>query len=337
MPSHANLKSPGLKKKFPGCSSYNRVDDHEDRQCLSSSSFLKDNKLSQDGKPPGKISSLETSFSLENIDIYLKDIRRYPLLTADQEISLAKKIKLGDSAAREKMIRSNLRLVVQIARSYKQRGLPLLDLIEEGNLGLIKAVEKFDHEKGFRFSTYASWWIRQSIERGIMNQSRTIRLPIHVIKELNIYLRTSGKLVQQFDREPSDKEIALITNRPVKKVQRALALKQEVLSLDNSIGAGAENSLLDLMASDGEGDPEKLLENEDLKQRILEFVKQLPDRQREIVARRYGLLSYDACTLEEVGNDLGLTRERVRQIQLETLKKLHRQIKQGCSGKDDWL
>lgn len=275
-----------------------------------------------------------TAGSLEATQIYLKEIGYVSLLTAEQEVSLAREVQQGIEAARKKMIECNLRLVVKIARRYIYRGLSLLDLIEEGNLGLIKAVEKFDPEKGFRFSTYATWWIRQTIERAIMNQTRTIRLPIHVVKELNVYLRTARALTQQLDHEPSDEDIAQKLNRPVADIKRVMGLNERVISVDIPFGLDSENSLLDVLSGAQEADPEQLLENANLKELVVSWITRLSARQKEVIARRFGLMGYDISTLEEVGKEIGLTRERVRQIQLEALRKLRQAVEQSGLDRD---
>jgi RNA polymerase nonessential primary-like sigma factor len=271
--------------------------------------------------------------SLDVTQLYLNEIGYSPLLTADEEKHYARLALSGDDAGRKRMTESNLRLVVKISRRYINRGLTLLDLIEEGNLGLIRAVEKFDPERGFRFSTYATWWIRQTIERGIMNQTRTIRLPIHVVKELNIYLRASRELTQKLDHEPSPEEIAEMLDRPAADVKRLLKLNERVTSMDTPIGPGSDRSVVDTVADTHESDPSQLLQDIDIKDNLAMWLEELSEKQREVVSRRFGLRGYESSTLEEVGREIGLTRERVRQIQVEALKRLRSIMEmQGLSG-----
>lgn len=260
--------------------------------------------------------------SLDATQIYLNEIGFSPLLTAEEEVYFSRKSLKGCEASRKRMIESNLRLVVKIARRYLNRGLALLDLIEEGNLGLIRAVEKFDPERGFRFSTYATWWIRQTIERAIMNQTRTIRLPIHVVKELNTYLRASRELTQKLDHEPTPEEIAEMLDRPVENVEKMLGLNERIASVDTPVGHDSDKSLLDTIADVTVSDPAQLLQNEDMKASIMDWLAELSDKQCEVVSRRFGLRGYEVSTLEEVGREIGLTRERVRQIQVEALRRL---------------
>ncbi|EDZ2007660.1 RNA polymerase sigma factor RpoS [Salmonella enterica] len=317
---------------------------------------------------------------LDATQLYLGEIGYSPLLTAEEEVYFARRALRGDVASRRRMIESNLRLVVKIARRYGNRGLALLDLIEEGNLGLIRAVEKFDPERGFRFSTYATWWIRQTIERAIMNQTRTIRLPIHIVKELNVYLRTARELSHKLDHEPSAEEIAeqpyatwwirqtierAIMNqtrtirlpihivkelnvylrtarelshkldhepsaeeiaeqldKPVDDVSRMLRLNERITSVDTPLGGDSEKALLDILADEKENGPEDTTQDDDMKQSIVKWLFELNAKQREVLARRFGLLGYEAATLEDVGREIGLTRERVRQIQVEGLRRL---------------
>ena len=259
---------------------------------------------------------------LDATRLYLSEIGFSPLLTAEEEVYFARRIAKGDEDARKRMIESNLRLVVKIARRYLNRGLALLDLIEEGNLGLIRAVEKFDPERGFRFSTYATWWIRQTIERAIMNQTRTIRLPIHVVKEINIYLRAARHLSQKLDHEPSPEEIAEMLDKPIEDVKRMLGLNERVTSVDVPLGRDSDKSILDAIPDEQNADPAILLQDADIQSCLELWLSQLNDKQREVVEHRFGLHGREVATLEEVGNELGVTRERVRQIQLEALKRL---------------
>jgi RNA polymerase nonessential primary-like sigma factor len=260
--------------------------------------------------------------SLDATQLYLNEIGYSPLLTADEEKYYARLARQGDEQGRKRMIESNLRLVVKISRRYINRGLTLLDLIEEGNLGLIRAVEKFDPERGFRFSTYATWWIRQTIERAIMNQTRTIRLPIHVVKELNVYLRAARELTQKLDHEPTAEEIAEMLDKPAADVKRLLGLNERVTSVDTPVGPDSDRAVLDTIADATESDPSELLQDSDIKDSIACWLDELSEKQREVVSRRFGLRGYESSTLEEVGREIGLTRERVRQIQVEALKRL---------------
>ncbi|CAM2770693.1 RNA polymerase sigma factor RpoS [Vibrio neptunius] len=270
--------------------------------------------------------------SLDATQLYLGEIGFSPLLTAEEEVLYARRALRGDEAARKRMIESNLRLVVKISRRYSNRGLALLDLIEEGNLGLIRAVEKFDPERGFRFSTYATWWIRQTIERALMNQTRTIRLPIHVVKELNIYLRTARELSQKLDHEPTAEEIATQLDKPVDDVSKMLRLNERISSVDTPIGGDGEKALLDIIPDVNNSDPEVSTQDDDIKSSLIDWLDELNPKQKEVLARRFGLLGYEPSTLEEVGREINLTRERVRQIQVEGLRRLREiLIKQGLN------
>ena len=254
--------------------------------------------------------------------LYLKEIGFSPLLSAEEEVYFSRRARKGDEASRKRMIESNLRLVVKISRRYMNRGLALLDLIEEGNLGLIRAVEKFDPERGFRFSTYATWWIRQTIERAIMNQTRTIRLPVHVLKEINVYLRAARYLSQKLDHEPSPEEVANLLDKPIEDVKAMMGLNERIASVDAPLDNDPDRSLLDAIADDRTPDPERIMQDEDLHGLVQDWLGDLNSKQREVVERRFGLNNRDISTLEEVGADIGVTRERVRQIQVEALKRL---------------
>jgi RNA polymerase nonessential primary-like sigma factor len=274
----------------------------------------------------------EKSLSLDATQIYLSEIGFSPLLTAEEEVYYSRLSLRGDAAARRRMIESNLRLVVKISRRYLNRGLALLDLIEEGNLGLIRAVEKFDPERGFRFSTYATWWIRQTIERAIMNQTRTIRLPIHVVKELNIYLRAARELAQELDHEPTAEDIAIKLDKPVPDVSKILKLNEKVSSVDNPISGSNDKGLLEVIAAGDHYAPETTNMNDDINDSLVRWLNELNTKQREVLARRFGLLGHEPSTLEVVGREIGLTRERVRQIQVEALKRMQDILKsQGLS------
>ncbi len=287
-------------------------------------------KINKKNKEKKEKPSTTDSLSKGELDatrMYLSEIGFSPLLTAEEEVYFSRKALKGDEASRKRMIVSNLRLVVKIARRYMNRGLALLDLIEEGNLGLMRAVEKFDPERGFRFSTYATWWIRQTIERGLMNQTRTVRLPIHVIKEINIYLRAARELSQKLDREPSPEDVAEMLDRPIEEVKRMLGLNERTASVDTPGLFGSDKSLLDTIPDEQNTDPSLLLQNNDVKKHIDTWLEQLSEKQCAVVERRFGLHGREVSTLEEIGQELGVTRERVRQIQLEALRRL-RQILQ---------
>jgi len=261
--------------------------------------------------------------------LYMRDIELISLLTAEEEKELGRRIQKGDEEARHKMIESNLRLVVKIARKYKVAKLGFLDLVEEGNIGLMHAVEKFDPEKGFRFSTYASWWIRHEIERSIMNQSRTVRLPVHIVRQLNKYKRASYKLVQTLQHEPSIQEIADSTDNSVDKISQLMNLNRESASVDEPMGRGEQSNytMLDSVENESSENPMAVVQEHEVLDHVHEWLEFLGDKQREIIERRYGLSCAgldrgEAQTLEQVAEAVGLTRERVRQIQIQALDKL---------------
>jgi RNA polymerase nonessential primary-like sigma factor len=263
--------------------------------------------------------------------LYLSEIGVSPLLSAEEEVQLGRRARAGDTAARRRMIESNLRLVVKIARRYVNRGLPLLDLIEEGNLGLIHAVKKFDPDRGFRFSTYATWWIRQTIERAIMNQSGAVRLPIHVIKDINACLRAARRLRQVQDRPPAAGEIAALVGRDPADVERLLALHERV-TLSGGSGEEADDPVDNLRAQ-GDAEPASRAQTALVQAIVDRWVRALGDKQRAVVERRFGLHGHRRATLEQVGAEIGVTRERVRQIQLDALANLREMMEaQGISG-----
>ena len=283
----------------------------------------------------------EVDFIEDLTQIYLNEIGAGPLLTPAEELALARAARAGDFAARQRMIEANLRLVVSIAKHYQHRGIPFDDLIEEGNLGLIHALEKFDPERGFRFSTYATWWVRQNIERAIMNQSRTIRLPVHVVKELNIVLRALRKLESAADNEPDHHADALavarLLDRPVDEVRRLLACNERTASLDAPLEIDPDLSMSDALADERIEAPDLRLEHAEIERHVAEWVARLSDKQRLVIERRYGLNGRDVATLEMLAHDLGVTRERVRQIQLEALGQLRRQLAREGVGRDSVL
>jgi RNA polymerase nonessential primary-like sigma factor len=267
--------------------------------------------------------------------LYLNEIGLAPLLTAAEEAALARRTVQGDFEARQIMIERNLRLVVNIAKHYANRGLTLLDLMEEGNLGLIHALEKFDPERGFRFSTYATWWIRQNIERAIMNQSRTIRLPVHIIKELNIYLRAKRHLETHGMTEAGFDDIAALTCHPVEDVRRIMRMNERVASLDAPLDVDPTLSLGEAIADENAHLPDEMLQLEEIEHYVQEWMAQLTSKQRWVIERRFGLNGCNACTLEDLALELEVTRERVRQIQMESLRILRQMLRRRGISRDE--
>jgi RNA polymerase nonessential primary-like sigma factor len=276
----------------------------------------------------------EPEFLNDVTQIYLNEIGANPLLTPEQELAFSRRVRQGDETARQKMIEHNLRLVVNIAKHYLNRGMPLLDLVEEGNLGLIHALDKFDPERGFRFSTYATWWIRQNIERAIMNQSRTIRLPVHVVKELNSVLRAMRHLEAASARETGVEEIAQLLDKPVEEVRQVLALNEHVASLDAPLEIDPSLSIGESLADDAAETPEMQIHANEVEHLVNEWIGMLSDKQRQVIEFRYGLNGCEVATLEQLAERLSLTRERVRQIQIEALAQLRRILKRHGVSRD---
>lgn len=286
-----------------------------------------DGGMNGDEGPPDSVAAAPARFAagaggLDVARLYLDEIGGSKLLTAEEEVRFARLARKGDKAARQRMIVSNLRLVVKVAHRYLNRGLPLSDLIEEGNLGLIRAVEKFDQERGFRFSTYAIWWIRQSIERAIMNQTRTIRLPIHVVKEINVYLKAAKRLAQQLDHEPTTEDIADLLDKPSGEVKRMLGLGEHTASIDTAYGKDTDRHLVDRLRDEAAEDPADKIQDDDIRSGLKHWLEKLSGKQRAVVECRFGLHDYECSTLEGVAQELGVTRERVRQIQINALEQL---------------
>jgi len=282
---------------------------------------------------------LAAELSTDTTQYYLNQIGTRALLTAPEELICATLAKQGDFGARQKMIEHNLRLVVSIAKHYINRGVALLDMIEEGNLGLMHAIDKFEPERGFRFSTYATWWIRQSIERAIMNQARTIRLPVHVVRELNQILRAKYHLESKLHdgRDATIEDIALLVGRSIDDVQDILVLSEHATSLDMPLDNDPQSSLMDLLPGDHEGSPDYCAERHELRLLVRDWLIKLPDKQRIVIMRRFGLDNDDPATLETLAEEMGVTRERIRQIQQEALIKLKRSLTSRGVGRDELL
>ena len=260
--------------------------------------------------------------SLDSLRLYLRSIGRVDLLTAEEEVTLAKRIERGDMRAKQQMIEANLRLVVSIAKGYLGRGLSFLDLIQEGSLGLIRAVEKFDYRRGYKFSTYATWWIRQAVTRAIADKARTIRIPVHMVEKLNKVVHVERQLVQEFGREPSPEEIALELQWTAREVKDILRIAQLPVSLEKPIGEEEDSELGDFVEDDTAESPFETASENLRRENVRKALDALPQREREVIEMRYGLKGHQARTLEEVGRAFGVTRERIRQIENNTLKKL---------------
>lgn len=256
------------------------------------------------------------------VRMYLKEIGRIPLLSSEEEIELAKRMEMGDEEAKKKLSEANLRLTVSIAKRYSGRGMQFLDLIQEGNLGLIKAVEKFDYRKGYKFSTYATWWIRQSITRAIADQARTIRIPVHMVETMNRVNRTSRRLLQEYGREPTPEEIAVTMNLPVERILEVSKISQEPVSLETPIGEEEDSHLGDFIQDEHVPVPSEEAAHTLLREQLEEVMDTLSDREQKVLALRFGLEDGKPHTLEEVGRDFQVTRERIRQIEAKALRKL---------------
>lgn len=285
----------------------------------------------------GAVPQQEGDFLNDVTQIYLNEIGANPLLTPAEELNLSRQVRQGNFAARQRMIECNLRLVVNIAKHYLNRGIPLLDLVEEGNLGLMHALEKFDPERGFRFSTYATWWIRQNIERAIMNQSRTIRLPVHVVKELNQVLRAQRGLEARGNGDYSLDDLAAQVGKTVDEVQQLLSLAEHTASLDAPLDIDPSLSIGESIADDQAVAPDEHIQDSEVEVLVRDWISKLNDKQRTVIRHRYGIDECRMMTLEELAVELNLTRERVRQIQLEALQLLRRAIQRGGISRDELI
>lgn len=294
-----------------------------------------DEPASDDLENEEELSNEELAITAENVDafaddsvrLYLREIGKIPLLTPEEEADLAQRIVKGDKKAKDKMVEANMRLVVSIAKRYGGRGLDFLDLIQEGNTGLLRAVDKFDPDKGFKFSTYATWWVRQAITRAIADQARTIRIPVHMVETINKVLRTTRKLTTELNREPTNEEIAAALDMEPEKIDYVMRIKQDIASLDASIsreGDDEESVLGDFVEDEERDSPEDSAANQILKEQLSEIISTLTDREQKIIRLRFGIGGGRPHTLEEVGAEFDVTRERIRQIEAKALSKLRK-------------
>ena len=284
-------------------------DDVEDLNAIASEQYLDD-------------------VSDDSVRLYLREIGKIPLLSSEEELELAQRVIAGDKKAKDKMAEANMRLVVSIAKRYSGRGLDFLDLIQEGNTGLLRAVEKFDPDKGFKFSTYATWWIRQAITRAIADQARTIRIPVHMVETINKLMRTQRRMTQELNREPTDEELAKELDMDIEKIQYITKIKQDITSLDAGIGRdsddGEDSTLGDFIEDEDSASPEESAATQLLKEQVREVLSSLSDREQKIIEMRFGLNGTKSHTLEEVGLEFAVTRERIRQIEAKALMKLRK-------------
>ena len=291
---------------------------------LSDEWIAEDEEVIEEDVSTGRV-YVDDDVADDSVRLYLREIGKIPLLSADEELELAQRVVAGDKIAKDKMAEANMRLVVSIAKRYVGRGLDLLDLIQEGNTGLLRAVEKFDPDKGFKFSTYATWWIRQAITRAIADQARVIRIPVHMVETINKLLRTQRRLTQELNREPTNDEIAAAMEIEVEKVEHIMKIKQEISSLDASIRDDEEDSVLaDFIEDEDTISPEESATNQLLKEQVKEVLSALTEREQKIIRLRFGLEDGKQHTLEEVGQEFSVTRERIRQIEAKALAKLRK-------------
>jgi RNA polymerase primary sigma factor len=316
----AHAEDPEAHPHDPALASHGDQDEEAHEQIRGLQVRLEDLTLKGTGKRPELDLTVEPS--LDSLRLYLRAIGRVPLLSAEEEVSLAKRIERGDIAAKQHMVEANLRLVVSIAKGYVGRGLTLLDLIQEGSLGLIRAVEKFDYRRGYKFSTYATWWIRQAVTRSLADKGRTIRIPVHMVERLNKLIHTERRMIQQLGREPSVEELADELDCTVREVRDVMRVAQQPISLEKPVGEEDDSALADFVEDVSAESPFEIASEALRRENVMRVLASLPHREREVIEMRYGILGGRPRTLEEVGRAFNITRERVRQIENRTLKKL---------------